>query len=161
MRGGKALERARSLLAPWAATVAAPEQGRLDVVLAGGAQDLRDAAHALRDGRWGYLAAITGLDMAPDGTQMEALYHFCEGAAVLTLRVQLPREAPRLPSIGDLFPVAAFYEIELSEMFGIHVAGVDGADHLFLPESWPAGLYPLRKDAELPRPEPRRQHAQQ
>ena len=152
MKSERQLARASDLLAPWAVATAEPEAGRLDVRVE--AHALREAAGALREAEWGYLAAITGLDRMPDEAaeapaSLEALYHFCAGAAVVTVRVRLPRDAAHLPSLRDLFAVADFYEIELSEMFGIDVAGIERTEHLFLPDAWPVGLYPLRKDADL------------
>ena len=118
---------------------------------------LLDAVRVLRDNHWGYLAAITGLDhpaaaapatgpviVEPAEGKIEALYHFCEGAAVGTLRVTVPYGEAVVPSICGIIPSARLYEIELSEMFGVTVDGL-GPKHLLLPDSWPEGLYPLRK----------------
>jgi len=42
---------------------------------------------------------------------MEALYHFCYGPAITTLRIHLPRTcAATLPTIEDIIPSAAFFE---------------------------------------------------
>ncbi len=128
------------LLLPWAESVVSPEPGRLDVVLA--AEDLVTAVSTLLDAHWGYLAAITGLD----GEQLEVLYHFCHDAAVLTLRVPLSKENPVVPSICPLIPSATVHEQELMEMFGIVVTDTPHTEHLFLPDDWPADVYPLRKE---------------
>jgi Ni,Fe-hydrogenase III component G len=34
-------------------------------------------------------------------------------------------------------------------MFGITVAGAPDSSRLFLPDQWPEGSYPLRKDFEM------------
>jgi NADH-quinone oxidoreductase subunit D len=93
-----------------------------------------------------YLAAITGLDQGAEASEIEVLYQFCRFADTLTLRIRLPRQAPSIPSIADLFPVANFFEREVMEMFGITVTGTPDAGHLFLPDGWPENSYPLRKD---------------
>jgi Ni,Fe-hydrogenase III component G len=31
-------------------------------------------------------------------------------------------------------------------MFGVTVVGLRNVEHLYLPDDWPAGVYPLRKD---------------
>ena len=142
------LEAATSLLAPWTDAVEQPEENRLDVVV--DATALISATRALTGARWGYLAAITGLDVSPDPETMEALYHFCSHGAVVTLRVRLPRAAPWLPSLAGMLPVAAFFERELSEMLGVEIGGPGQTERLFLPADWPEGLFPLRKDAPLP-----------
>ena len=139
------LQRAGELLAPFAKGTNNPEVNRLDVKIA--ASDLPAAASALTDASWGYLAAITGMDHGLDVNELEALYHFCEGAAVTTLRVSLPREGcPEVPSVSAQIPVASFFERELSEMLGVTVVNTPDPSRLFLPDDWPVDVYPLRQD---------------
>jgi Ni,Fe-hydrogenase III component G len=129
----------------WALEMDEPEDNRLDVRLAS-VEDLVPIVTALRVKRLGYLSAITGLDLGPEADAIEALYHFCAGAAVITLRVQLPREAPVVPSLSEIIPSAEVFERELSEMFGVTISGLANPSRLYLPEEWPEGVYPLRKD---------------
>ncbi len=146
-----ALEIAQTLLAQWARETATPEPKRLDVTIT--PADLIPAVTALREARWGYLAAITGLDKGKDKAQIEVLYQFCSGAAVLTLRVTIPRDAAVVPSVCGVIPSASFLERELMEMLGVQAEGTPDTSRLFLPDDWPAGVYPLRKDfviAETP-----------
>jgi hypothetical protein len=57
------------------------------------------------------------MDLGEKGGALEALYHFCEGAAVSTLRVQLPREGcPEIASVSEQIPVASFFERELGKL---------------------------------------------
>jgi Ni,Fe-hydrogenase III component G len=142
-----ALKSAGDLLAAWTIETATPEANRLDVVV--DASHLLAAVRTLDGAHWGYLAGITALDLGVEARQMEALYHFCAGAAVVTLRVRIPRDNASVPSICDLLPAASFYERELREMMGVEVVGLTNLDHLFLPDDWPDGVYPLRKDAVL------------
>ncbi len=141
-----ALQAASQLLAPWTKESKTPEPTRLDVVIA--RDDLLACIGALKQARWGYLAAITGLDLGVASGELEALYHMCEGAAVVTLRVRTPRDNASVPSICDLLPSAALMERELAEMFGITVVG-QNPEHFFLPEDWPANTFPLRKDYQV------------
>ncbi len=134
----------RGWAALWAERVERPDDNRLDVVVK--AENLVAAVESLRDAQSGYLAAITGMDYGLEAGQMEVLYHFCEGATVTTLRVELPRDTPAIPSICSILPAASVHERELMEMFGIEVVGTPNRDHLFLPDDWPEGHYPLRKD---------------
>jgi Ni,Fe-hydrogenase III component G len=138
------LQNAEQLLAPWAAGASRPEPRRLDAALA--ASDLLAAVSALQGAHWGYLTAITGLDLGPAAGEIEALYHFVSGAAVLTLRVRMPRAAPRVPSLCEIIPSATLYERELREMLGVEVVGTPNTDRLYMPDDWPEGVYPLRKD---------------
>lgn len=164
MKTELALNHASELLAAWARESSNPEPHRLDVVIEPG--DLLECARALADNRWGYLAAITGMDYGGGASaggegeegpvkELEALYHFCSGRAVVTLRVQLPYIKAIVPSVCPYFPYAGLYERELMEMFGIQVANTPNPERLFLPDDWPVGVYPLRKTfnpAEMPAP---------
>ncbi len=152
MNTEQTLQMAETFLQPMATAVGRPAPERLDVKLP--AAQLATAVEALIRARIGYLSAITGLDCPPapskagepaTGGGVEALYHFCQGAAVITLRVAVPYDAARIPSICHLVPSATLYERELSEMLGITVEGTPVRDHLLLPENWPDGVCPLRK----------------
>ncbi|HSD84332.1 MAG TPA: NADH-quinone oxidoreductase subunit C [Anaerolineae bacterium] len=141
------LDTAQQLLTEWAKATTKPAAGRLDMQLE--AADLPRAAAALRQARWGFLTAITGLDDIK-ANQLEVLYHFVNGAANVNLRVRLPRENASIPSVCDSLPGATFFERELSEMFGITVMGTPTPDRLFLSEDWPTNAPPLRKDFVMP-----------
>lgn len=144
----------QDLVAAWAGSPVTPELNRLDLNVTPG--ELLAAVRALVESHWGYLSAITGLDLGAEVAQLEVLYHFCSGPAVLTLRVRLPYDEPRLPSVCGLLPAASLYERELAEMFGVTVVGTPNLSRLFLPDDWPDGVYPLRKSFQ-PRENPRRQ----
>jgi NADH:ubiquinone oxidoreductase subunit C len=151
------LATAEKILAPWTVGLTRFEGRRLDVVLK--REGLVAAVAALADARWGYLSAITGLDLPwpktppkpeapptpPLEDQLEVLYHFVDGAAVVTLRLRVPYSDARVPSICGPVPTATLYERELHEMFGIEVEGTPVTDRLLLPDDWPDGVYPLRK----------------
>jgi Ni,Fe-hydrogenase III component G len=141
------LDQAQHLLAEYAQDWQTPEENRLDAHVT--PDSLLGAVETLRDHQWGYLAAITGLDGWPASAEMEILYHFCAGPAVLTLRVRVPREQAAVPSICAPFPYASVFERELREMFGLEVLQTPDPTRLFLPDDWPEGVYPLRKDAQL------------
>lgn len=145
MNTDKTLDTASTLLTSWARVTERPESNRLDVMLE--ITDLLPAVKALYETGWGYLATITGLDLGVEAGEIEALYHFCARAAVVTLRVRTPREAAYVPSICDIIPSASFAERELSEMLGVTVLNTPNPSHLFLPDDWPDDShYPLRKD---------------
>src|SRR5512145_3055454 len=110
-----AVQIATDLLAPWAKAPTTPEPNRLDVMLE--SADLVAAIETLLQGRWGYLATITGLDLGPETGALEVLYHFCSGATVLTLRVRIDRANASVPTVCGAIPSASLYERELSEMF--------------------------------------------
>lgn len=138
------LKDASALFPDWAEKAVQPEPNRLDLTLT--PDELLPAVRTILGNHWGYLSAITGLDHGPEAGLIESMYHFCSGAAVLTLRVQMGREHPRVPTISGLIPSAHLYELELREMFGVTIEGLVNPAHLFLPDEWPEGVYPLRKD---------------
>ena len=112
-REHSALQTANKLLEPLAKDVKESEPHRLDIILA--ADDLIPAVAALTQTQWGYLSAITGLDHLSAGNgeksgAIEVLYHFCSGAAVVNLRVSLPREHPSIHSVCSMIPAATFFE---------------------------------------------------
>jgi membrane-bound hydrogenase subunit beta len=51
-----------------------------------------------------------------------------------------------VPTLTEVIPSAEPFERELSEMFGVTIAGLEAPDHLYLPDEWPALAYPQRKD---------------
>jgi NADH-quinone oxidoreductase subunit D len=147
------LQRAEGLLTVWNKEATHPEINRLDVAIS--ANGLRPAVAALHNAHWGYLSAITGLDLGPDSGQMEALYHFCNGPAITTLRIRLPRTSgATLPTIEDIIPPATFFERELHEMLGFKITGAKSNDRLFIPDDWPEDVYPLRSDFSIEQAKP-------
>lgn len=96
-----------------------------------------------------HLATISGVDL---GQSFEILYHFANNFTCLTIRTEIPRDNPRLPSICSVIPGAILYERELQDMFGIVVRDIPDGRPLVLPDDWPAGNYPLRKDWKYERP---------
>ena len=64
------------------------------------------------------------------------------------LRTRVPREAPAVPSVVDVFPGAAWHERETHEMFGVDFPGHPGGlAPLLLPPEFEG--HPLRKDFVL------------
>jgi membrane-bound hydrogenase subunit beta len=97
-----------------------------------------------------YLATISGVDK---GDTFEFLYHFASPVANINLRTEFPKSEPRIASICAVIPGAVLYERELQEMFGVKVEGIPDPRRLVLPDDWPEGQYPLRKDWKHVRPQ--------
>jgi NADH-quinone oxidoreductase subunit C len=112
--------------------------------------DLVSVATLLRDAYdMAHLSTVSGVDK---GATFEVVYHFASPVMNLNLRVEVPREAPRLPSICAVIPGAILYERELQDMFGLTVENIPDSRPLVLPDGWPAGQHPLRKDWKHERP---------
>jgi membrane-bound hydrogenase subunit beta len=136
------IERIKAALGERAAEITNPAPRRIFVTVA--ARDLVPAVLRLQTqlGYW-YLATISGVDK---GDVFEVLYHFGDEGGNLNVRTQVPRTEPRLPSICSVIPGAILYERELQDMFGIVVEAIPDGRPLVLPDDWPAGQHPLRKD---------------
>ena len=61
MNTEQTLQTAAELLTAWNGETTHPESNRMDVLI--GVENLRPAVTALHDAHWGYLSAITGLDL--------------------------------------------------------------------------------------------------
>jgi Ni,Fe-hydrogenase III component G len=136
------IERIKAVLGERAAEVTNPAPRRIFVTVA--APDLVPAVLRLQTelGYW-YLATISGLDA---GDAFEFLYHFGDEGGNLNVRTRVPKSDPRLPSICAVIPGAILYERELQDMFGVRVEKIPDGRPLVLPDDWPAGNFPLRKD---------------
>src|SRR5512136_1168695 len=55
---------------------------------------------------------------------------------------------PKVDCISDIVPGASWAEREISDMFGIEPVGHPYPKRLILPDGWPDGLHPLRKDMD-------------
>ena len=90
---------------------------------------------------------VTVVDRQDDGfeivTHVASTTHH-HGARV---KVLLPREAPVIATISDLYPTADWHERECMEMFGIDVVGHPEPVKLLLPEQFEG--FPMRKDFAL------------
>lgn len=147
MKTAEALSKARQLVEEWEFKTITdrPEPNRLDVALTT-VDDLIPIVVGLRVTRLGYLAAITGLDLGPEEGELEILYHFCTAAAVITLRIRVPRQNASVPTLTEIIPSAEAFERELGEMFGVEVIGLRNKTRLYLPDDLPEDIFPMRKD---------------
>jgi len=109
-------------------------------------QHYREALSTLKANDILHLSTITGVDL---GEEIAVIYHIdCGDGALLNLKLFLPKNAPNLLSVTDIFPGAILYERDLMEMLGVVVENHPDPRRLFLPEDWPEGDYPLRKEAK-------------
>jgi Ni,Fe-hydrogenase III component G len=118
--------------------------GRFWVVLTPG--ELIPAVIALRE-KFSIvqLAVIVGEDMRD---AFLGNYVFT-GEKVVVLQVRIDHEKPEVPTLADIVPGAIVYERELKDLFGINPVGHPDIRRQALPEDWPEGVYPLRKDVQF------------
>ncbi len=90
------------------------------------------------------------------GDTVDLLYHFSLfygqhlKAIALVIRVTLPKTDLTIPTITDLIPGAIFSEREVQEMMGVAVTGIPDDRRLFIPDDFPEGVYPWRRDETGP-----------
>ena len=109
-------------------------------------EDAFEACRFLFEECGGRLATASGID-TQDG--IEILYHFgMDGQGmVLTVKTKIPtREDPKIRSIATFLPGALWIEREIHEMLGVEFEGHPDPRRLLLPDDWPEGEYPLRRD---------------
>ncbi len=90
------------------------------------------------------------------GEKIELLYHFTvdygkrNQEKLVTLGVSLPKDDLKIETITELIPGAMISEREIHEMMGVEFIGLKDTRHFFLPEDWPDGKYPWRRDETFP-----------
>jgi Ni,Fe-hydrogenase III component G len=65
------------------------------------------------------------------------------------LQVDVLKKNPNVPTITDLILGAVLYEREVHDMVGVTFEGHPDLSPLILPEGWPEGVYPLRKEEKF------------
>jgi membrane-bound hydrogenase subunit beta len=100
--------------------------------------------YACEELQFDHLCTITGLDAVE---YFEFIYHISnDDGTVLNLKIKSPKENPVINSVLPVFNGATFYELELEGLLGVEVAGLPKDRQYPLPDNWPKGEYPLRKD---------------
>lgn len=110
--------------------------------------ELAATVAALRDqaGLW-HLATISGEDMRD---HFLLNYHLA-GEVVITLRVRVEKDKPEFPSLANVVAGALVYERELYDILGLTPVGHPDLRRQAVPDDWPDGVFPLRKDVKFPR----------
>lgn len=65
---------------------------------------------------------------------------------ILALKEKAPKVDPRINSLSPVYPSLEFHERELAGLFGADVQGLPAGPPYPLPDGWPKGNYPLRKE---------------
>lgn len=99
-----------------------------------------------------FLSCLSGVDR---GDSLEVVAHLGFSTHVL-IKTRVPKDNPVIDSITDVLPAASLYEREAHDLLGIVFRGHPNLKRVFLPEDWPEGVYPLRKDYAPEHPKPLR-----
>jgi len=102
---------------------------------------LRDDANL----QFAVLSDLTALDW-PKEEKLQVVYHlfsYSENHQVV-LKVDLPRDNPKVATVEGVWKVANWLEREVYDLFGVIFEGHSDLRRIMLPEDWVG--YPLRKD---------------
>lgn len=92
------------------------------------------------------LNTIIAIDLGVEVEKFELVYdlHSTKTSQMLQISVIIDRNAPKVPSIIEIFKSAYFDECEIYDMFGINFDKNPDLKRLLMPKGWIG--YPLRKD---------------
>ncbi|MCX5782269.1 MAG: NADH-quinone oxidoreductase subunit C [Elusimicrobia bacterium] len=103
--------------------------------------------YAVKNMSFTVLCTITGLD---EGDNFAFYYHLARrDGTMLNIKTFAPKSNPTIKTVTNYFPSAHIYERELEDLFGIKVEGLPSGQRYPLPDNWPVGQYPLRKDWKI------------
>jgi len=90
------------------------------------------------------LCTVTGLDM---GDQYQLIYHLArKDGIMLSLKENAPKSDPVFDTGTDLYKGGVLYELEARNLLGLTIHGIPDDIRYPLPDNWPEGQYPLRKE---------------
>jgi NADH-quinone oxidoreductase subunit C len=96
-----------------------------------------------------FLSSVTATDWPGRAPRFWVAYELSSTAHHHRLRVKvgLPEDDPRAPSVTPIFPTADWFEREVFDLYGIVFEGHPNLTRILLPDDWEG--YPLRKTEEL------------
>lgn len=91
------------------------------------------------------LSDLTALDW-PKDEKLQVVYHLYSytNKEQFVLKVDLPRDNPKVATLEGVWKVANWLEREVYDLFGVIFEGHSDLRRIMLPEDWVG--YPLRKD---------------
>jgi len=110
---------------------------------------LKDAIRHIASFDFPHLSVISGVDC---GDHIDLLYQMSIFFGMKKSEIKLAFDLT-IPTISDIIPGAAYGEREKQEMLGIEVVNIPDGRKLFLPDDFPEGVYPWRKDETGIRPD--------
>ena len=82
----------------------------------------------------------------PKEENIQLVYHLYSysGRHQIVLKVDLPRDNPKIATVENIWKVANWFEREIFDLFGVIFEGHSDLRRILLPEDWEG--FPLRKD---------------
>lgn len=111
-------------------------------------QAIVEACRFLRDRpelKFEILSDLTAVDF-PKEEKLQVVYHLYSYTFrhQIVLKVDLPRENPRIATVENVWKAANWFEREVFDLFGVFFDGHSDLRRILLPEDWVG--HPLRKD---------------
>lgn len=109
------------------------------------AGEFEQVLHYLHDEMGFYKAShVVGTD---DGDDLGFIYLlFNADSIILALKEKAPKSNPVIHSMSPIYPSLLLHERELVDLFGADIRGLPQGASYPLPDGWPKGNYPLRKE---------------
>lgn len=117
------------------------------------AEDLLQISAALYNYGFNYLGCQGGYDLGP-GKELVSFYHLikltdnADRPEEVRIKVFLPREEPKVPSVYWIWKAADWQERETYDMYGIVFEGHPNLKRILMNSDWVG--WPLRKDYVSP-----------
>ena len=87
---------------------------------------------------------VVGTD---EGDDLGFIYLLANDEGIIfALKQKAPKSDPKINSLSGTYPSLEFHERELESLFGASVQGLPAGQPYPLPDGWPEGNYPLRKE---------------
>jgi NADH-quinone oxidoreductase subunit C len=100
----------------------------------------------LRGKGFRFMASVHGVDYFPEEPRLGVLYELLDMSTVdrITVKVRVPVDAPRVPSVTPRWPTADHQEREIYDMFGVIFDGHPNLRRILMPEDYEG--HPQRRD---------------
>lgn len=146
MTAQRILGQITKLFAPAISRTDIPSDGRLFLYVEPHA--LRELCRHLFRGLDARYVISIGLDDRPVSGKFLVAHDFAfdREHVLCSLLTYLGETPPRVESIADLVPAANWAEREFRDLVGIEPVGHPSPKRLILPDGWPEGAHPLRRD---------------
>lgn len=101
--------------------------------------------YAAKDLKVDIFCMLTGLD---DKENYSFIYHMADlNGLMLNIETSIPKSGElSIDTITDIYPAAELQEREIFDLLGVKIKGLPEGRRYPLPDDWPDGEYPLRKD---------------
>jgi len=126
-------------------------EGVLDPFVKVKAEAMFDVALFLRDEadlKFDYLMCLSGIDFGKGLIGVVYNLHSMTKKHKITVKVEVPREKPEIPSVESVWKTANWHEREAYDLIGTIFTGHPDLRRILLPYDWEG--HPLRKDYKVP-----------